>query len=143
MSRLTQEREAEIREKALWWNLEPTDVRELLAEIDALRADQKAEIACLKEQSEWRHDVNKVYAERVGILSAELEYVRKNEGLIAGVKPVFKVGDQVSKVGGDYRFDGVVVSVFAKISGQIRLVVEDDRGILHVYSEKNLKLREG
>jgi hypothetical protein len=54
----------------------------------------------------------------------------------------YKVGDNVSKVGGDYTFDGVVVSVFQKSSGVIRLVVEDDRGILHVYSEKNLKLKE-
>jgi hypothetical protein len=51
----------------------------------------------------------------------------------------FKVGDEVSKVGGDYRFDGIVRSVFEKGSGAIRLVVEDDRGILHIYSEKNLK----
>ena len=52
------------------------------------------------------------------------------------------VGDSVSKVGGDYRFDGVVRSVFTKASGVIRLVVEDDRGILHIYSEKNLKKSE-
>lgn len=50
----------------------------------------------------------------------------------------FKVGDLVSKTGGDYRFDGVVRAVFEKGSGAIRLVVEDDRGILHIYSEKNL-----
>lgn len=55
---------------------------------------------------------------------------------------LFNVGDPVSKTGGDYRFDGTVVSVFTKLSGVIRLVVEDDRGILHVYSEKNLKLRD-
>lgn len=51
----------------------------------------------------------------------------------------FKVGDIVEKVGGDYTFKGHVVAVFTKISGAIRLVVEDDRGVLHVYSEKNLK----
>lgn len=54
----------------------------------------------------------------------------------------FKTGDLVSKVGGDYTFDGTVVAVFTKLSGAIRLVVEDDRGVLHVYSEKNLKLRD-
>lgn len=54
----------------------------------------------------------------------------------------FKTGDLVSKVGGDYSFDGTVVAVFTKLSGAIRLVVEDDRGVLHVYSEKNLKLRD-
>ena len=54
----------------------------------------------------------------------------------------FKVGDLVEKVGGDYTFVGHVVAVFAKLSGAIRLVVEDDRGVLHVYSEKILRLVE-
>lgn len=49
------------------------------------------------------------------------------------------IGDKVEKVGGDYTFVGTVVAVFAKLSGAIRLVVEDDRGVLHVYSEKNVK----
>lgn len=53
----------------------------------------------------------------------------------------FKVGDKVEKVGGDYTFVGVVVSVFQKLSGAVRLVVEDDRGVLHVYSEKNLRMK--
>jgi hypothetical protein len=53
----------------------------------------------------------------------------------------FKVGDKVEKVGGDYTFVGVVVSVFQKLSGSVRLVVEDDRGVLHVYSEKNLRMK--
>lgn len=42
------------------------------------------------------------------------------------------VGDKVSKIGGDYRFDGVVVAVFAKLSGVVRIVVEDDRGLLFI-----------
>lgn len=49
------------------------------------------------------------------------------------------VGDYVEKVGGDYTFDGYIVSVFSKLSGRIRYVVEDDRGVLHVYSRKNLR----
>jgi len=54
----------------------------------------------------------------------------------------FKAGDKVQKVGGDYIFVGHVVSVFPKVSGAVRMVVEDDRGVLHVYSEKVLKLVE-
>jgi hypothetical protein len=54
---------------------------------------------------------------------------------------VFQLNDLVSKVGGDYTFDGTVVAVFRKLSGVVRLVVEDDRGVLHVYSEQNLKLK--
>jgi len=50
-----------------------------------------------------------------------------------------KIGDLVEKVGGDYTFVGHVVAVFEKLSGAVRLVVEDDRGVLHVYSEKILR----
>lgn len=68
---------------------------------------------------------------------------------LSGGKPVaiidpasiFNVGDAVEKVGGDYTFEGTVVSVFSKLSGATRLVVEDNRGVLHIYSEKNLKRR--
>lgn len=52
---------------------------------------------------------------------------------------LFQIHDAVSKVGGDYTFDGNVVSVFTKRSGKVRYVVEDDRGILHIFSETNLK----
>ena len=50
-----------------------------------------------------------------------------------------KVNDEVEKVGGDYTFVGVVVADFKKLSGLRRFAVEDDRGVLHIYSEKNLK----
>ena len=50
-----------------------------------------------------------------------------------------KVGDSVYKTGGDYRFRGVVVSVFKKRSGIIRCVVENDEGILHIFSPKQLE----
>lgn len=49
-----------------------------------------------------------------------------------------KIGSKVKKIGGDYSFDGIIVSKFNKLSGQERFVVEDDRGVLHIYSEKNL-----
>lgn len=54
-------------------------------------------------------------------------------------EPFFDVGAKVEKVGGDYTFIGVVVSRFRKLAGHIRYVVEDDRGVLHVYSGKNLR----
>ncbi len=53
----------------------------------------------------------------------------------------FNIGDKVKKTGGDYRFDGIVVAAFAKTSGKHRFVVEDDRGILHVFGETNLEMR--
>ena len=56
------------------------------------------------------------------------------------INPVtIQLGSMVEKVGGDYRYNGVVVSMFKKISGAVRFVVEDDRGTLHIFSEKNLK----
>ncbi len=55
----------------------------------------------------------------------------------------FEVGEPVEKIGGDYTFIGSVRSVFTKISGVIRYVVEDDRGVLHVYSRKNLRRKMG
>lgn len=54
----------------------------------------------------------------------------------------FRLGEHVSKVGGDYRFDGTVIGVFVKLSGVVRYAVEDDRGVIHIYSAKNLKRRE-
>lgn len=51
-----------------------------------------------------------------------------------------KSGDYVKKIGGDYAFEGVVVAEFRKNSGALRFVVEDDRGVLHIYSAKNLEV---
>lgn len=51
----------------------------------------------------------------------------------------FTIGSAVRKIGGDYRFDGTVVSVFQKLSGRWRLVVQDDRGVLHIFSPHNLE----
>ena len=55
---------------------------------------------------------------------------------------MFEIGTKVEKIGGDYTFIGIIVSCFPKLSGQIRYVVEDDRGVLHIYSDKVLKLYE-
>lgn len=54
----------------------------------------------------------------------------------------FGVGTLVRKVGGDYTFEGEVVASFTKKSGVRRYVVEDDRGVLHVYSAKNLEMQK-
>jgi hypothetical protein len=53
-----------------------------------------------------------------------------------------EVGQLVEKVGGDYQFEGYVVAKFAKLSGAVRYVVEDDRGVLHVYSAKILRIKD-
>lgn len=51
-----------------------------------------------------------------------------------------ELGDKVEKTGGDYSFTGVVVAAFVKLSGKQRFVVEDDRGVLHIFSAANLKV---
>jgi hypothetical protein len=53
-----------------------------------------------------------------------------------------EIGQLVEKVGGDYQFVGNIVAKFSKLSGAVRYVVEDDRGVLHVYSAKILRIKE-
>lgn len=51
----------------------------------------------------------------------------------------FERGDKVKKVGGDYTYEGMVVSIITKRSGQTRYVVEDDRGMLFIFNENSLE----
>lgn len=54
-------------------------------------------------------------------------------------------GTHVEKVSG-YKFPGVIVSKFKTLAGEVRFVVECTipgcEGMLHIYSEKNLKQKE-
>ena len=54
----------------------------------------------------------------------------------------FEVGESVCKMHGDYSFEGTVVAAFEKISGARRYVVEDDRGVLHIFASNNLERRK-
>lgn len=51
----------------------------------------------------------------------------------------FALGDQVEKVGGDYRYDGEVRGIVIKKSGKPRFVVEDDRGVLFIFNSSQIK----
>jgi hypothetical protein len=53
----------------------------------------------------------------------------------------FREGDLVVKGTGDYRFAGLVVGVIRKRSGEVRYVVEDDRGLLLILNAKQLRLQ--
>lgn len=52
----------------------------------------------------------------------------------------YKVGDLVYKDSGDYKYYGEVVSVFDKLSGATRYVVENEDGMLFIFNESQLKL---
>lgn len=54
---------------------------------------------------------------------------------------MFKIGDYVIKNTGDYTFEGEVRAVVSKKSGEVRFVVEDDRGLLFIFNENQLKLK--
>ncbi len=51
-----------------------------------------------------------------------------------------KIGDKVFKHTGDYNIEGIVVAVFTTTKGKTRYVVEHENGILHIYSEANIRL---
>lgn len=54
----------------------------------------------------------------------------------------FKEGDWVVKLSGDYYFRGEVVAVFQKLNdGPWRYVVQNEDGVLHIFSDKQLTLR--
>lgn len=53
----------------------------------------------------------------------------------------FQKDDEVIKDSGDYKFEGKIVSVFTKLSGHVRIVVEDDRGLLFIFNETQLKYK--
>lgn len=52
------------------------------------------------------------------------------------------VGQYVKKEGGDYTFHGVIVGVFKKQSGAVRVVVENHDGVLHIFNPTQLALWE-
>lgn len=70
------------------------------------------------------------------------------QGESVGVRreDAYKIRDTVWKSNGDGRMPCVVVSVFRKLSGKIRYVVEGDcegcYGLLHVAGEGNLTPRQ-
>lgn len=53
----------------------------------------------------------------------------------------FREGDPVSKVTGDYHFDGWVVGIITKRSKVLRYAVEDDRGVVHIFAARQLRIR--
>lgn len=53
----------------------------------------------------------------------------------------FALHQRVSKIGGDYRFEGTIVAVFHKMSGKARYVVENNDGLLFIFNHESLRPR--
>jgi hypothetical protein len=52
----------------------------------------------------------------------------------------FKCGDEVTKEGGDYKFQGIIVCTFTKLANEApRVVVQNCDGILHIFNPTQLK----
>ncbi len=64
-------------------------------------------------------------------------YDNAAKGIVPQAK--YRVGQSVVKDGGDYTFTGTVVSAFQKKSRAVRYVVENADGILHIFSESQLR----
>lgn len=52
------------------------------------------------------------------------------------------IGMRVRKTGGDYRFEGTVVAIIQKLSGAVRVVAENDDGLLFIFNPKQLEVVE-
>jgi len=60
---------------------------------------------------------------------------------MAEPESIFKIGDHILKIGEDSTFEGVIVSVFIKLNNKtVRYVVENVGGVLHIASNKQLRL---
>lgn len=66
--------------------------------------------------------------------------MRRDEQEVSAVEPKFKVGDKVYKPNG-YKFFATIVSVFKTVSGDTRVVAENEDGLLHIFNESNLELQ--
>lgn len=49
------------------------------------------------------------------------------------------MNDAVIKDSGDYTFEGIIVGIIEKLSGAKRYAVEDNRGLLFIFNEKQLR----
>ena len=56
----------------------------------------------------------------------------------ANFDTLFEWNERVFKVGGDYTFEGNIRGIICKKSGQVRYVVEDDRGLLFIFNATQL-----
>lgn len=55
-------------------------------------------------------------------------------------KATFELGDLVEKNSGDYRYHGHIVGIIEKLSGEVRIVVENPDGMLFIFHPKQLTL---
>ena len=113
----------------------------LRAALAALRQPGDAQLLALHalESHRWHRQQRTVNAE----IFDDLEKTIRAGLQSARTEALFAIGDKVDKLKG-YRFPGTVVSIFPKLDGETRYVVEmDGFGLLHIYSAGDLVRREG
>ena len=59
--------------------------------------------------------------------------------MVREVQDAFHSKDRVRTTSTDYTFVGIIVAYFPKRNGNIRCVVENDDGILHIFNPKQLE----
>ena len=75
------------------------------------------------------------------IKSLRLENRNLSQAYLEAITTNGWCGQRVTKISGDYSFDGIVVAAFQKRSGKWRLVVENDQGILHIFNINQVSFR--
>jgi hypothetical protein len=89
--------------------------------------------------------------QQIAALKRELEFTRNGSAMVLAKIDAMRarlalptlcpleIGDTVEKVGGDYTFKGTVRAVLAKVSGAVRVVVENPDGVLFIFNPDNLR----
>jgi hypothetical protein len=99
-------------------------------------ANERGLLVALTEFCEWERrmygDAQHAYEDDINAFLAARQ---------SSTAPLFVEGDEVEKSTGDYQFEGVVVSEVHKRSGEVRYVVEDDRGLLLIMNGKQIHKR--
>lgn len=74
-------------------------------------------------------------------LNVETEADEEYVAIIRGAESRrFGLCERVAKRSGDYTFEGEIVGIFRKKGGAIRVVVEDDRGLLFIFNQNQLEV---
>lgn len=120
----------------------------LLHAVHLQRTTMTALVDVLRADSRHVSEREPIYRAAAELLheACTTSFARVPDGLVSwahivGDKsvPHFAAGQRVRKVSGDYTFEGVVMAVLFKRDGRsLRVVVENDQGVLHIFNPAQL-----